>query len=77
MCISAVVLLVPMNLQIENFFKFTYLFLRERERAGKEQRERERGRERDRAGSMPPVLSSVGGSNSRTVRSCPEPKQRV
>ena len=67
------------------FFFYVYLFWeREHARAhscclhvrgrGKGQRERERGREREsQAGSA----VTVQGSNSRTVRSWPEPKSRV
>ena len=53
-----------------------YLFLRERECVwtGKEQRERESQNLKQAPGSEPSAQSRTRGSNSRTVRSWPEPK---
>ena len=56
-------------------FKFVYLLW---EREHKPGRNRERGREREsQAGSALSAQSPKRGSNSRTVRSWPEPKSRV
>ena len=47
---------------------------RERERESEQRRGRKRGREREsQAGSTPSAQSQTRGSNSRTVRSRPEP----
>ena len=49
---------------------FIYFGEREHER----RRDRERGIGRSKAGSVLTAASPMWGSNSRTVRSCPEPK---